>query len=94
MLTNDVYSERGVAVAQISLRPGAHLPFLMLMNCVGKYKLQPYTVCVGRHVWSTHSDAGLTVKTTNNCHLYFIKDIYYIYIHVGLNSRLKKISIC
>ena len=49
-------------------------------------------VRVGRHGWSTHGDAGLTVKTTNNhcsvgytgicdCHLSFIKDIYYIYIY-------------
>ena len=26
MLTNDVYGEPGVAVAQISIRPRAHLP--------------------------------------------------------------------
>ena len=66
MLTNDVYSEPAVDVAQISMRPRAHLPVLKLMNCVGKYQLQPYTVCVDRHGWSTHGDAGLTVKTTNN----------------------------
>ena len=44
MLTNDVYSEPAVGVAQISIRSRAHLPLLMLMNCVGKYQLQPYTV--------------------------------------------------
>ena len=65
MLTNDVYNEPAVGVAQISMRPRAHLPHLMLMNCVGKYQLS-HTVRVGLHDWFTHGDTGLTVKTTNN----------------------------
>ena len=35
MLTNDVYSEPAAGVAQIGIRPRAHLPLLMLMGLVG-----------------------------------------------------------
>ena len=55
MLTNGVSSEPPVGIAQISIRPHAHLSLLPGK----KVNFDPLLV----YCWSTHSDAGLTFQT-------------------------------
>ena len=53
MVTNNVYSEPAVGVAQISVRPRAHLPLLMLMSWWEISTLAIHCSC--RPTWLVHT---------------------------------------